>query len=45
MYPQWEEEKNAKKIKHEPPKEVFTPEQKAHWEKIKHRFKRPDKNR
>jgi hypothetical protein len=29
VYPKWEEEKKANKIKNDPPKEVFTPEQKA----------------
>lgn len=45
VYPDWEKEKKEKKITYKPPKEVFTPEQKARWEKRKHLFKRPDKNK
>jgi DNA modification methylase len=44
VYPKWEEEKKANKIEYNPPKEVFTPKQKASWEKRKHLFKKPDKN-
>lgn len=42
VYPEWEEEKEKGKIEYNPPKEMFTPKQKAHWEKIKHKFKKPD---
>lgn len=42
VYPEWEEEKEKGKIEYNPPKEMFTPRQKAHWEKIKHKFKKPD---
>lgn len=45
VYPEWEKEKKKSKIEYKPPKEIFTPEQKARWEKIKHRFKRPDKSK
>ena len=45
VYPKWEEEKKTNKIKYEPPKEVFTPKQKASWERRKHLFKKPDKNK
>lgn len=44
VYPAWEKEKKKGKIKYSPPKEMFTPEQKASWEKRKHQFKKPDKN-
>jgi len=44
VYPQWEAEKENGKIEYHPPKEMFTPEQKANWEKRKHLFKRPGKN-
>jgi site-specific DNA-methyltransferase (adenine-specific) len=45
VYPNWEEEKKTGGIKYDPPKEVFTPEQKALWEKRKHLFKKPDENK
>jgi ParB/RepB/Spo0J family partition protein len=43
VYPEWEKEKKSNKIKYEPPKEIFTPQQKASWERRKHQFKKPDK--
>lgn len=45
VYPEWEKEKKKGKIEYNPPKEMFTPEQKARWEKTKHRFKRSGKNK
>lgn len=45
VYPEWEEEKKKGRIEYNPPKEMFTPKQKAHWEKVKHKFKKPDKNK
>ncbi len=45
VYPKWEEEKEKGKIEYNPPKEMFTPKQKANWKKIKHRIKRPGKNK
>ncbi|RLD93497.1 MAG: hypothetical protein DRJ29_08675 [Bacteroidetes bacterium] len=42
VYPKWDKEKEANKIKYESLKEMFTPEQKARWEKGKHQFKKPD---
>lgn len=41
VYPDWEKEKENGKIEYHPPKEVFTPEQKAHWNKIKHKLRKP----
>jgi len=45
VYPEWEEEKKKGRIEYNPPKEIFTPEQKARWEKRKHQFKKPDKSK
>jgi len=45
VYPKWEEEMKKGKIEYNPPKEMFTPKQKAHWGKIKHKFKKPDKTK
>jgi DNA modification methylase len=44
VYPKWEKEKENGKIEYVPPKEI-TPEQKARWEKRKHLFKRPNKEK
>jgi hypothetical protein len=44
VYPKWDEEKEANKIKYESFKEMFTPEQKARWERRKHQFLKPDKD-
>lgn len=41
VYPEWEKEKRNGKIEYHPPKEMFTPEQKAHWKKIKHKIQKP----
>jgi len=45
VYPEWEKEKKKGKIEYKPPKEVFTPEQKARWEKRKHKFHKPKKDK
>ena len=42
VYPKWDNEKKENQIKYEAAKEMFTPEQKARWEKRKHQFKNPD---
>lgn len=44
VYPKWDEEKEENKIKYEAAKEMFTPEQKARWEKRKHMFKKSNKD-
>ncbi|MGA1977026.1 MAG: DNA methyltransferase [Bacteroidales bacterium] len=44
VYPKWEEEKKANKIKNDPPKDNITPKAKDRRKKIQHKFKRPDKN-
>jgi len=41
VYPKWEKEKKNGKIEYHPPKEMFTPEQKAHWKKVKHKLQKP----
>jgi DNA modification methylase len=41
VYPEWEKEKENGRIEYHPPKEMFTPEQKAHWKKVKHKFQKP----
>lgn len=41
VYPGWEKEKENGQIEYHPPKEMFTPEQKARWEKRKHKFMKP----
>lgn len=41
VFPKWEKEKEEGKIEYNPPKEIFTPEQKARWEKRKHKFQKP----
>lgn len=41
VYPKWDKEKKENKIKYDAVKEMFTPEQKARWEKRKHQFRKP----
>jgi len=43
VYQKWEAEKEKGKIEYVPPKEIFTPAQKARWKKRKLLFKRPEK--
>lgn len=45
VYPKWEEEKKKGKIEYIPPREIFTPEQKAHWERVKHKFQKPKEDK
>ena len=44
VYPKWDKEKEANKIVYESLKEMFTPEQKARWEKRQSQIKKSDKD-